>query len=144
MAGLSVLAHTHTPPANRTSRWAKETTTPIIPLSPRLQGHTPALSHSPFSIVAHPHEGRHHVPHGGDSFCLVSRSKEGSHSDCHSCCPQSGIWCVIHLYFGGPVQISPMHRLEVCFTSSIADCVSFCGFIVENGLLSPHVLVGCV
>ena len=34
--------------------------------------------------------------------------------------------------------------LEVCFTSSIADCVSFCGFIVENGLLSPHVLVGCV
>ena len=37
-----------------------------------------------------------------------------------------------------------MHRLEVCFTSSIPNCVSFHGFIVENGLLPPHVLVGCV
>ena len=35
MARLSVLSHTHTPPANRTSRWAGKMTTPIIPLSPR-------------------------------------------------------------------------------------------------------------
>ena len=48
MAGLSVLAHTHTPPTNRTSRWAEEMTLPIIPLSPRLKVHTHTLSHFPF------------------------------------------------------------------------------------------------
>ena len=35
VAGLSVLAHRYTPPANRTSRWEARMNTPIIPLSPR-------------------------------------------------------------------------------------------------------------
>ena len=38
----------------------------------------------------------------------------------------------------------PHAQVGSLFTSSIADCVSFRGFIIENRLLSPHVLVGCV
>ena len=69
MAGLSVLAHTHTPPANQTSSWAEETTTPmIIPLSPQWDENTPALPTHHSGISAHPLVGRRPVSHAEDSL----------------------------------------------------------------------------
>ena len=108
MAGLSVLAHTHTPPANRTSRWAKEMTMPIIPLSPRRCYEHPRTFDLPFSIVAHPHARK-------NALCLTQRNsfyvwshtaRRGSCFGYHSHFLQRDIWCASIRILGSGVNFS--------------------------------------
>ena len=146
VAGLSVLAHTHTPPANQTSHWAKETTTPIIPLSPRRCCKHFRTSHLPFFIVAHPHASKKipYVSRRGILFLFgLTQPREGAvstvirifHREESGVFPSIfGIWC----------KSSFTHRFGGWFSFPIAICVRLPGgFIVENWLLFPHV-VGCV
>ena len=73
VAGLSVLAHTHTPPTNQTSHWAEEMTTPIISTLSTTVLKTLRTFDSPFCIVTHSHARK-------NVRCLTHRILPGFYS----------------------------------------------------------------
>ena len=151
VAGLSVLAHTHTPPENRTSRWAEEMTIPIISTLSTTVLKTLHTFDSPFCIVAHSHARK-------NVRCLMHRILPGFYSRSelgavffHPRFPCEGLFtffllCVCFPYrFVACVYVFPLPDREPGFSLPFSDCVSLPGgFIVENGLLFPPHFVGCV
>ena len=145
MAGLPVLAHTHTPPTNQTSCWAEEVTTPmIIPISPQWAKNTLAVPTCHSRIASHPLAGRRLVPHVEDSFQLGLTYPEKHCFGCHSHCPQSGIGCVFfHLNFRIWSKFPSRIGRETVFLPHCGLCRFPGGFVVQGGPFFPT-FVGCV
>ena len=145
MAGLSVLSHMHTPPANQTSHWIEEVTMPtIIPLSPRWDENTPTLPSHHSGIVAHPRVGRRPVPHTEDSFLLGLMQPGGSRFRLSFTFSIEWYRVCISSKFWGMVKISLTHRLGDYLFSPLWSVQVPWWFRCSGRAVVPHICWLCL